>query len=415
MRGHSGAVSAQARLKLQGAMRRGSGIGRSIVRNFAMAALLVPLLGVLSAKAEAPAAHGGKFADPAFTALRDLSQSLGGKAFDGKAVARKPVRGSVDVAADSLFDALRERSQGITQEDAAPAPAPKPAVVKRGKKGKAAVADAAGGEPDFVGSKVCVNCHEKDVAAFKKTMMGRLWLQNKIQCESCHGPASLHVKVASETNRDPGVGMLVTFRGNDPRNNPTEINEMCLGCHKRGDRAHWSGSAHDGRDVACTTCHSLMKDVSLKHNLKTKFEAETCFQCHKDRQAQYWRNAHMPLREGKMTCSDCHNPHGSATESLLRGSAPNDTCYKCHADKRGPFLFEHLPVRENCMNCHDPHGSVNEAMLKIPRPRLCATCHGFGHGLTSGVASVQYIGRSCQNCHTKVHGTNSPSGPLLHR
>ena len=89
MRGHSGAVSAQARLKLQGAMRRGSGIGRSIVRNFAMAALLVPLLGVLSAKAEAPAAHGGKFADPAFTALRDLSQSLGGKAFDGKAVARK--------------------------------------------------------------------------------------------------------------------------------------------------------------------------------------------------------------------------------------------------------------------------------------------------------------------------------------
>ena len=86
----------------------------------------------------------------------------------------------------------------------------------------------------------------------------------------------------------------------------------------------------------------------------------------------------MPLREGKMVCSDCHNPHGSTTEALLKTDLINDTCYKCHAEKRGPFLFEHLPVRENCASCHDPHGSVNEFMLKMSRPRLCAECHGIG-------------------------------------
>jgi DmsE family decaheme c-type cytochrome len=125
----------------------------------------------------------------------------------------------------------------------------------------------------------------------------------------------------------------------------------------------------------------------------------------------------MPLREGKMTCSDCHNPHGSATEAMLRQDSINDNCYKCHAEKRGPFLFEHLPVRENCDNCHDPHGSVNEAMLKLSRPRLCGECHTFDHGpnVAGGVGNLFNVGRACNNCHTAVHGSNSPSGALLLR
>ncbi len=130
-----------------------------------------------------------------------------------------------------------------------------------------------------------------------------------------------------------------------------------------------------------------------------------------------FRSSHMPLREGKIVCSDCHNPHGSFTEALLKADSINENCYKCHAEKRGPFLFEHAPVRENCLNCHDPHGSVNEYLLKISRPRLCNECHTIGHGgfLTGGPVQIGAVSRSCQNCHTEVHGTNSPGGALLHR
>jgi hypothetical protein len=40
-------------------------------------------------------------------------------------------------------------------------------------------------------------------------------------------------------------------------------------------------------------------------------------------------------------------------------------CYKCHADKQGPFVFEHAPLKvEGCTACHDPHGSANPKLLK---------------------------------------------------
>ena len=171
---------------------------------------------------------------------------------------------------------------------------------------------------------------------------------------------------------------------------------------------------HETRGLACTDCHTIMKSVSAQHQLKTAFEPDTCFQCHKDRRAQMFRSSHMPLREGKIVCSDCHNPHGSATEAMLRQDSINDNCYKCHAEKRGPFLFEHAPVRENCLNCHDPHGSINEHSLKMSVPRLCYECHTIGH-TQAGPNSQFTMGRACLNCHTNIHGSNSPAGGVFQR
>ena len=52
-------------------------------------------------------------------------------------------------------------------------------------------------------------------------------------------------------------------------------------------------------------------------------------------------------------------------------------CLNCHGDKRGPFTFEHGPVRfEGCTACHEPHGSANPRMLVAPGGALvCLECH----------------------------------------
>ena len=221
---------------------------------------------------------------------------------------------------------------------------------------------------------MCAGCHATQIAEFKKTLMGRISITQpgKFACENCHGPGSAHAAAGGGR----GVGGIMSFEADDPRTSE-EKNSICLACHERGDRTLWQGSVHEERGLACVNCHTIMKSVSRKNQLKTAWEPDTCFQCHKDRRAQMFRSSHMPMREGKIVCSDCHNPHGSITESLLKKDLINDVCYTCHAEKRGPFLFEHEPVRENCDNCHDPHGSINEYSLKMQRPRLCNECHNL--------------------------------------
>jgi DmsE family decaheme c-type cytochrome len=337
--------------------------------------------------------------DAIYSELAEFARSVG---------AKRPVARAAHVQlaeADNAVDALKDFLRGNA---APPAETPKaPVATPKAKPTGAPV------EAHFVGEKVCVTCHAGHAESFSKTLMGRIGKTQpgKFACESCHGPGSAHVKAGGGR----GVGGIISFRTDDLSRSVEENNGICLACHEKGDRTYWKGSIHQTRDVACSSCHTIMKSVSAKNQLKTVSELDTCFQCHKDRRAQMFRSSHMPMREGKIVCSDCHNPHGSVTESLLRENSINDNCYKCHAEKRGPFLFEHAPVRENCLNCHDPHGTINEYSLKLSRPRLCFECHGFGHGPIAGINSPYTMGRQCQNCHTQIHGTNSPAGGALQR
>jgi len=276
----------------------------------------------------------------------------------------------------------------------------------------------------YVGSEPCRLCHAGSFDEFKLTVMGRLLesghhtIEGKMECESCHGPGSSHVDAGGGRN-DIGTGVIRSFRKDDPRSNAADTNAICLSCHEKGQRTYWQGSVHQTRGVACTSCHTVMRRTSPKMQLTKGDVMDTCFQCHKDRRAQSVRTAHMPMHEGKMDCASCHNPHGGPNDKMLQEATVNDVCYTCHADKRGPFLFEHPPVRENCLNCHEPHGSMNRNLLTVMRPRLCQRCHTPGRHLGNpalGVSSNRYmVNSACQNCHTNIHGSNSPSGRRWHR
>jgi DmsE family decaheme c-type cytochrome len=273
----------------------------------------------------------------------------------------------------------------------------------------------------YVGSKECQSCHEDETAAFAKTKMGHIFLhaprddREQLACENCHGPGSAHVK----DEKKPGL--ILSF-GKSSRFPVSVQNEACLQCHQAGEQTFWQGSRHEDKGLACVDCHTVMSQTKNASQLtvaeeKTPFyarraETETCLRCHLDRAAQTMRSSHMPVREGKVTCTDCHNPHGSLATAMLRQNSVNENCYSCHAEKRGPFLWEHPPVLENCLNCHEPHGSIQPNLLKTRAPRLCQQCHISARHPTQphGPAEAFTMNRACLNCHPQIHGSNDPSG-----
>jgi len=275
------------------------------------------------------------------------------------------------------------------------------------------------------GDAVCTRCHDESedypVLAIGKTKHGTVADGRTPTCTSCHGESLTHVNKPADAKERPKPDRMFT------KTSPTPIesrNEACMTCHRRDStRSHWEGSTHQLRDVACTTCHQIHTQQDRVRNKVT--QPEVCFSCHKEQRAMMNRPSRHPIPEGKVVCSDCHNPHGSVGPKLVKRDSVNETCYTCHMEKRGPFVHNHEPVSEDCMNCHNPHGTVVENLLKARAPFLCHQCH-TPHGpnvpqllgrqvvpntaATTGKNPINItMGRGCLNCHTEVHGSNNPS------
>ena len=290
------------------------------------------------------------------------------------------------------------------------------------------------------GADTCIKCHDEDdeypVFDIFKTRHAQQGDKRSpfagLQCEACHGPGIAGPDALEEIVKRGGHTGRV--RGDDERppilsfgpdsDTPIETqNRMCTNCHRGQGHIGWQGSAHQGSQVACVSCHKL--HVDRDPVLEIRSQAGVCYGCHLRQRADFAKPSAHPVRFGQVACGDCHSAHGSIADDLLIKPTLNQTCYTCHAEKRGPLLWEHAPVSEDCGLCHRPHGSIHPGMLVKRAPLLCQQCHSQnGHpsvsltasGLASGAnPSPLLLGRSCVNCHVQVHGSNHPSGVKLMR
>jgi DmsE family decaheme c-type cytochrome len=278
--------------------------------------------------------------------------------------------------------------------------------------------------PNYVGSAPCKTCHPDIVASFNrnphyKTIASGNEPPERTGCEGCHGPASEHVAARGGKQTIPFAFSLLE---------PQQVVDNCLRCHANSlGRAQVRRSSHTLAQVVCNTCHSIHKSPVQK-SLLAREQRELCYGCHQTVRAQFSMPFKHRVNEGFMECTDCHNPHGAAAPTWRMGARPRMTttalgneepCLKCHVDKRGPFAYEHPPVRvDGCETCHYPHGSANVRLLRRPVIfTVCLECHNgagtFGRqgdgillpSVTHSMTDPKY--QNCTGCHVRIHGSNA--------
>ena len=299
--------------------------------------------------------------------------------------------------------ALAIGAQEAAKPDATPTPVPK----SEAGKSEATAAQKPEAPPK------CGDCHTEEVAKFAGNPHARYSHRlSKVSkpdlndsCETCHGNGTKHMEAGGDKT------LIQTFHG-------VADAELCLSCHQKADEhASFSTGFHgNSATVNCLSCHSIHNSFPKNEHLIAKAPGELCATCHIN-QASSFRNkpyAHR-LDRGGMTCLDCHNPHDRKGQTVALTRVGELPCLNCHAEKRGPFVFDHVTGSAgDCLSCHQAHGSTNPKMLTWARvDQLCLSCHsqtGAANTLGSQPPSFHDLRspryRNCTTCHTAVHGSN---------
>ena len=254
----------------------------------------------------------------------------------------------------------------------------------------------------FAEKGTCQSCHTEVGEMFTKTWHSKAYASTgeTYDCQSCHGPGAAHAESPAKDN-------ILHFAKDG--SSVKDQNASCQSCHASTPGMDlWDFSKHKRNDVSCASCHTAHEAGSPKPN-----EPEVCFSCHTDIKVQVSKRSHHPVKEGQVSCSSCHAPHGSMAKGSIKADDSRELCFSCHAEKRGPAVWEHPPVEENCQSCHTVHGSFHPRLLTERLPNLCQSFHDWRfHPGTPHDKLSSGTGRTfdCLRCHPAIHGSNSANG-----
>lgn len=245
---------------------------------------------------------------------------------------------------------------------------------------------------------MCAECHSTNLQKnyrLASDTYHTTWSEIDVSCETCHGPGSLHVKLAESWSpfwdRRYGFG-LPRLKDPDSR---VEI-ESCAPCHSRRRIVH-----PDYRPGGKLLDYYM---VELLDNELYYADGQI-----KEEDYEYSSFVQSRMYHKNVRCSNCHDPHTARIKfedprSPKVKYVDNRLCGQCHLPTKydTPQHHHHPDTTRpgsHCVDCHMPETTYmvvdprRDHSLRIPRPELTVALG---------------IPNACNGCHQDVKKGETP-------
>lgn len=265
----------------------------------------------------------------------------------------------------------------------------------------------------------CAGCHTTGLDVAQNS-----WLDDGVQCETCHGPGSTHVEIADEAGTRPSDTELEAITGAIQRGTDPQI---CGQCHSQGsgadglpfptayrlgedlltdgqfslvganDSAHWWATGHAKQTNMQFNEWVVSAHADALTDLQGSPQADdSCLSCHS---ADAWLNQYreVPLdsptletaNEG-VTCVACHNPHSEDGADFFLRDEPNALCEACHSN--GDSESVHHPTVEfyNGESLVSGIDGITTVHTTVEDGPVCLMCHMPAQPIEGGVMHTSH-------------------------
>ena len=291
------------------------------------------------------------------------------------------------------------------------------------------------------------------------------WIDDGVQCESCHGPGSVHVDRADEASRRPDDEELAYIRGGIIVSPQAQV---CGRCHSQGtatesghpvwlgfrpgytdltdgfelvaedDPVHWWATGHAAStnmqyNEWLTSAHAS----ALETMQGSDFADDACLQCHsgdytfaqrrievfddEDKDGEPPAEVTLNTAELGITCTSCHSSHFSPEETDFNlQDEPYALCTSCHSSTdvtdgiHHPVqqMFEGQTLLENIEGVPSAHFSQEDGpdcitchMTGVPADGIRLASHTW-NVVEPGEAEEAQLPDSCTQCHNTLTGSD---------
>lgn len=224
----------------------------------------------------------------------------------------------------------------------------------------------------------CYSCHVSQLTnnyTLKSDSYATSWGEPGINCETCHGPAGEHVRLARVANGQPlkELGLISTKQFS-----PQQMNSLCGPCHAK---------------MHPLTDSFAPRDRYFDHFGLATLEQSDFYPDGRDLGENFTYTTWLLspcVASGQLHCVKCHTSSG---RYRFAGDNPNAACLPCHQGK-----VDNLPAHSHhktapgapvCISCHMPmtefarmrrsdhsmRPPMPAATLAFGSPNACNLCH----------------------------------------